>query len=213
MKTQKAAINTLIISLLVALVGLVLAFSRLGLKLSGGSIHMIDFPQLFLCMAACAVFAFVFSWLRFNLHLGLTMLVATVHDLLLNFGLVSILGILLPQAATLPALVMLFPVFTFSQTLPLLRALMALRTANSLREMSHEAVAEQAVKQTARIRLFGAALAAVLLLAGAVSGNLDLLSQMLALAIGLAVSIYSVTQISPRLWAYGFSRLGVKAAR
>lgn len=213
MKSNRAAVNTMLVSLLVALVGLVLAFSRIGLKLMGGSVHMIDFLQLFICMAVAVLFAFVYGWLRYNSATGITLLLVSLHDFLLTLGLVSIIGILVPQASILPVLIILTPVFTYSQTFALLRRLMQLRSGNSLRDMSHDEVATRALGQTARQRLIGSGLALLLIIAGAVGGNGQLMGFMLVPLVALGVSLFSVTQLTPHLWVLAVQRLGTRPGR
>lgn len=200
MKSNQTAVNILIVSLLIGLVGLALAFSRVGLKLAGGSVNMIDFPQLLVCMAAVVIFSLAYGWLRYNRAVGLTLLIVSLHDLLLTLGLVAIIGILVPQSSQLPVLMMLVPVFTYSQSFALLRRMVQLRTANSQRDMSNEEVSAAALKETGRQRLVGGAIALLLVLAGALSGNGLLIARLLVPLIGLAVSMFSVTMIAPNLW-------------
>lgn len=214
MSTQKQAINTLVISLLVVLVGLALALGGLGLKLLGGSANMINFTQLFLCMLAAVVFSLAYGWIRHNRAAGFSLAAAVLHDLLLSFAVVAILGVLVPQAASLPLLVMMTVVFTYAQTFPLLQALQSLRNANSIRDLSHEEVAARAVKQTARRRLIGLVIAALLIVAAAVAGNLRLTGHMLALLMGLIVSFYTVLKLTPAIWVMVSSRrAGARASR
>lgn len=200
MKSNRTAINTLLVSLLIGLIGLALAFSRVGLKLSGGSVNMIDFPQMLICMVAVAIFSLVYGWLRYDRAVGLTLLIISAHDLLLTLALVAIVGIVVPQSALLPVLMMLVPVFTYSQSFTLLRRTVLLRSGSSQREMSNQEVSAAAVKETARQRLAGGAVALVLLIAGALSGNGRLIAHMLVPLIALVVSVFSVTMIAPNLW-------------
>ena len=213
MNIKKSAINTLVISLLVMLVGLALALGGVGLKLHGGSANMINFTQLFLCMLAAVIFSFGYGWVRRSLAEGITLGAAVLHDLLLSFGLVSVLGILVPQAASLPILLVFAVVFTYSQTFPLLRALRNLRNMNSLRDMSHEEVAKGALEQTARTRLVGIVIAGLLLVAAAVAGNLRLAGHVLVLCIGLLVSFYSALRLTPGIWAWAQSRRAAGSTR
>lgn len=200
MNIKKSAVNTMVLSLLVVLVGLALALGGLGLKMHGGSAHMINFTQLFLCMLAAVVFSFAYGWVRHSLAEGISLMAAVLHDLLLSFGLVAILGVVVPQAASLPLLVMMTVVFTYAQTFPLLQELRNLRNANSVRDMGHEEVARHAVRQTARLRLVGLLIAGLLLVAAGVSGNLRLAGQALALCVGLLVSFYAAQRLTPGIW-------------
>ena len=64
------------------------------------------------------------------------------------------------------------------------------------------------MRQTAGLRLVAVIMAALLIIAGAVSGNAALVGAMVPLAVGLIVSFYSAVCITPSLWMMCAARFG-----
>ncbi|NLD52141.1 MAG: hypothetical protein GX650_04525, partial [Clostridiales bacterium] len=75
MKLQKSAINHLLVSALIILIGLVLAFAGLGMKGMGGAL---DLGPLFAGMLVVTILSFVLGLLRYSLATGITMAVLTL---------------------------------------------------------------------------------------------------------------------------------------
>ena len=61
MTVRKPALNTLIVSALIFLAAVVLAFTGLGMKFQSGADIMVNLPQLWWGMLAIVIFSFVFG--------------------------------------------------------------------------------------------------------------------------------------------------------
>ncbi len=200
MKLTKSAMNHLLISALIILVGLVLAFAGLGMKGANGAL---DLGALFAGMAVVTILSFILGLLRYSLATGITLAVVALKDQLMCFALVSILGVFIPQEYIAPLLILLTVVFTYTQSLLVLRAQMDLRASNSQRDMSDLAVAEAAVSTTRALRVKAAVIALLFIVGGAVCG---LYVAMIPLLVGLMMAFASACLLTAPLWAAAATR-------
>jgi hypothetical protein len=200
MKLQKSAINHLLVSALIILIGLVLAFAGLGMKGMGGAL---DLGPLFAGMLVVTILSFVLGLLRYSLATGITMAVVTLKDQLMCFALVSILGAFIPQEGIAPLIILFTVVFTYSQSLLVLRAQMDLRAANSRRDMNDQAVAYAAVATTRNLRVKAAVIALLFMVGGAICG---LYVAMIPLLLGLLMAFASACLLTAPLWAAASAR-------
>ncbi|NLD34375.1 MAG: hypothetical protein GX653_05640 [Clostridiales bacterium] len=204
----KSAPKALYLSLLVIAAGIAVALAGIGLKFLGSAREMVAFDALYIAMAVTVAITFIFGAIRYSLAVGITLGVVALHDQLLTLAVVALVSIALPQTVVMPVLVIFSIVFTYCQSWPVIRAMHELRTANSTREMDNEQIATAAVRQTAGLRLAAVIVAALLIVAGAVSGNAALVGALMPLAAGLIVSFYSSVCITPHLWVLSAARFG-----
>lgn len=200
----------LMLSALVIVLGLAALAAGLGLRFHAHVKDTVDFIQLYICMAAAVVIAFVFGALRHSLGAGVALGLVALHDQLLTLALVSLLSILLPQSQSLPVLQVLAVAFTFCQSLPVLKAAIALRAATPLRDMDNDQVAQQAVRAGCLARRLAAGLALLMFIAGAVSGKGLLAGFLAPVPAALIASAFSARFLTPGLWAVCAARWGMK---
>lgn len=207
MRIRKNALNTLIISALVALVALVLTLLGMGMKFNFGAAAVMDYKALFLAILAAAAVSFLFGWLRYNLAGALTLGIAVVHDQLLSLALCAILSLVFGLSAYLPAFLLCGVAATYCFTVPWLReARLQLRSASS-RDMTRERAAALAFEKTRPLCIFALAAAVLLLVAFLVSGNAAMAGNLLPLFTGLVSAALSARLMTPSLWAtFAFGR-------
>lgn len=201
MTIRKSALNALIISAIVFALALILTLLGLGMKFQPGAALMTNMPQMWGGMLAVVLFSFVFGWIRYDLASGATLLVATLHDQLLTLALTSLLSVFAGLSATMPAFVLASVMFTYCFTIPLLRESRLIARGASLRELSREGAAEQAVKITRPLTTWLLGAIVLVLLAMLVSGNKALLGNLLPLIAGLIATLLSSIFITPYIWA------------
>ncbi len=200
MKANNMSAKAWLISAALIVLGLAAALTGIGLKFYANMRDTIDFSQMFICMLAAVLFSFAYGAVRHSLAAGASLGLIALHDQLLTLALVSLVSKLVPQSQNLPFMVVMAVAFTYCQSLPLLRAAIELRASTPLRDMDHAQVAEQAVGQTAKLRVYGIIIALVLLAAGFISGNGLPAAFLAPLLIALLVSAFSARCILPRLW-------------
>ena len=205
---MKSAPKALYPSLLVIVAGIAVAAAGIGLKFLGSGREMVAMDALYISMAVTVLVTFIFGLVRYSLAVGLTLGAVALHDQLLTLAVVALVSIALPQTVVMPVMVIFSIVFTYCQSWPIIRAMHELRTANSQRDMDNDQIAAAAVRQTAGLRLVAVIMAALLIIAGAVSGNAALVGAMVPLAVGLIVSFYSAVCIIPSLWMMCAARFG-----
>ena len=205
---MKSAPKALYLSLLVIVAGIAVAAAGIGLKFLGSGREMVAMDALYISMAVTVLVTFIFGLVRYSLPVGLTLGAVALHDQLLTLAVVALVSIALPQTVVMPVMVIFSIVFTYCQSWPIIRAMHELRTANSQRDMDNDQIAAAAVRQTAGLRLVAVIMAALLIIAGAVSGNAALVGAMVPLAVGLIVSFYSAVCITPSLWMMCAARFG-----
>lgn len=201
MTQHSKAIGALILSPVILVIGLLFLIAGMGPTFSGSGGYSVDYTQLAVCVALVTVLAFAFGALRYSMPAGLSLAAATLHDQLIALALTAIVGAVVPQMHLMPVMVVMACVFTFAHSLPILRAASELRAGNSLRDMTHEAVASLAVKQTYQQRLVTAGVALVLLAAGAIGGGLQLAGWLVPVLAGLVASLLSAHALTPLVWA------------
>lgn len=207
MKVNSMSAKAWLLSAALMALGLAIALAGIGLKFYANMRDAIDLSQMFICMLAVVLFSFAYGAVRHSLAAGATLGLIALHDQLLTLALVSLVSILVPQSQNLPYMVVLAVVFTYCQSLPVLRAAIELRASTPLRDMDHAQVAAQAVSQTAKLRLYGTIIALLLLAAGFISGNGLLAAFLAPLLIALLVSVFSARFILPSLWVAMTTRL------
>jgi preprotein translocase subunit SecF len=201
MTVRKPALNTLIVSALIFLAAVVLAFTGLGMKFQSGADIMVNLPQLWWGMLAIVIFSFVFGWIRYDLASAFTLFIAALHDQLLTFALSSLVGIFVGLSATLPAFVLVSALFTYCFTIPFIRESRLIARGASLRELSREGAAKQAQKAVKPLALWLLGAILLVFIAMVVSGNALLLGNLVPLFAGLAAALLSSTLITPSIWA------------
>ena len=201
MRIHKNALNALIGSALVVLGALILTVLKLGMKFNYGAEATMAYLPLILGILAAAVVSFLFGWLRYSLAGGLTLGIAVLHDLLLSLALCAILSLVLGLSAYAPAFVLAGTAYTFCFTIPWLRSARKLARANNSRDFTREMAVRQALQQTRPLFILTVAVAALMLLAFLVSGNLVMAGSLLPLITGLLVAAVSARCIMPYLWA------------
>jgi hypothetical protein len=207
MKANNMSGSAMMLSIALIVLGLAIALAGIGLKFYANMRDAVDFSQMLICMLAVVLFSFAYGAVRHSLAAGAALGLIALHDQLLTLALISLVSILVPQSQNLPFLIVMAVAFTYCQSLPLLRAAIELRASTTLRDMDHTQVAAKAVSQTAKLRLYGAIIALLLLIAGFISGNGLLAAFLSPLLIGLLVSVFSARFILPSLWIAMTTRL------
>ncbi len=201
MMSKSKAFGALFLSLAVVAAGMVFLLVGMGPKFVGSGGYTVDYMQLGVCVALVTALAFSFGALRYSLASGLALAAAALHDLLVALALTALVGALVPQMHLMPVMVVAACVFTFAHSLPVVRAAMELRAANSLRDLTHEQAAFGAVQNTCPQRRVTAGVALLLLVAGAVGGGMLLAGWLLPLLAGLLASLLSARCLTPLVWA------------
>ena len=111
------------------------------------------------------------------------------------------IALVLPQSATLPLALLLTVAWTYCQTLPRLRVARQIYRSTSLRDTTMDEIAVKAANSNPMPLIVAPAMALLIFIAVAVSGNVRLLASILPLAVALVVSIYSARAISPFVWS------------
>lgn len=204
---NKEIFKSKIPSLLVFLAGLATVLAGITPRFLASGADMINVSQLYIGIVIAVAVAFCFGAVRYNLAVGVNLAVISLHDLSLTLALTALLSFVLPQSAIMPVLVMFAPVFTFAQSLPVIRAARDLRAANSSRDMSSEQAAEEATKSTRGLRVGSAVLALVFIAAGA-AGGLKLAGTLLPLLSGLAASLVSSCLLTGKVWLWATVKFG-----
>lgn len=186
-------------SLVLLALALAALLADIAPKYVGSAGDMINFTQLFICVAVAVVVALCFGVVRYSLGLGLGLAAITLHDLLLTFSLTVLLGFVFEQGAIMPVLVIFAPVFTFVQSLPVIRAARDLRAATPQRDMSDAQVASEATKATGSLRIGSAVLALVFIVAGAF-GGMKVVGTLIPLLAGVLASLYSSAVLTGAIW-------------
>ncbi len=207
MMLRKSAVRALLLSLLIALAGAALLLFGGGVRFFANTGTMVDFVQLLLCAVAAVVFSFVFGALRYDLPSGTALMLASLHDFAVTFALVAILSLLLPQHPLLPAMFVMTAVFTYAQTIPVLRAVRELTKGTSLRDKNREEAAQEAAAGKGKQSLAAVAAVVLLLAAAVIGGGARLGAAILPLALALAVSCYSARLVTPYFWAAVANRM------
>lgn len=200
-KLTKGAAQALILSLLIVAAGLAAWLSGGAARFHASDASMIDFAQMWLCLAAAVIFSFAFGLLRYSLAAGAALATGVAHDALVTWALTGVTAIALPQSASFPVALLMTVACTYCQTLPRLRAARQIYRSTSLREITLEEVAVKAAESHGFTLIAAPAVALAVVIAAAVSGNVRLLTSVLPLAIALAVSAFSARAISPYVWA------------
>lgn len=195
-------------SLVVLAAGLAAVLTGAAPRFAASAAEMIDFPQFYLGIALAVVIAFAFGAIRYSLSVGWTLGLISLHDLLVTLAVTALVSLALPQAVILPVLILFVPVFTFANSLTVIRAARDLRAANSIRDMSNQEAAEKATSSTRGLRIGGAVLALVFL-AAAAAGGVKLAGALLPLLIGLLVSLASSCFLTGKVWLL----MGAKSLR
>lgn len=201
MKLNKSATQALVISLVIMAVGLVAWLLRGASAYYASDARMIDFTQLWLSMGAAVVFSLLFGIARYSLAAGVALAVGTAHDLLVTYAICGVIALVLPQSATLPLALLLTVAWTYCQTLPRLRVARQIYRSTSLRDTTMDEIAVKAANSNPMPLIVAPAMALLIFIAVAVSGNVRLLASILPLAVALVVSIYSARAISPFVWS------------
>lgn len=194
-------------SLLVMVVALAAVLAGLAPRFQASAADMINFPQLYISIAIAVIIAFCFGAVRYNMAVGFNLAIISLHDLLLTLALTALLSLALAQASIMPVLVIFAPVFTFAQSMPVIRAARDLRAANSVRDMSDVQAAEEASKSSKGLRVSGAVLALLFIAAGA-AGGFKLAGALIPLLAGLVASLYSSSLLTGKVWLCTNARFG-----
>lgn len=205
MKKTTLSIKRLAPSLLVMAAGLVLALAGLAPKFMTSASDMINFSQMYIGILVAVAVIFCFGAVRYSLAVGVNLAVISLHDLLLTLALTALLSLVLPQASIMPVMVLFAPVFTFTQSLPVIRAARDLRMANSTRDMSNEQVADEATRSTKGLRLGSAVLALLFIIAGA-AGGMKLAGALLPLLAGLVAALVASCTLTGNVWLCASAR-------
>ncbi len=206
MKIRSSALVTLAVSVMVILIGIVLAVTGMGLKHYSQSFRPADITQMLWAMLAVVILLFVFGFVRYDMPGGLALGVAGLHDQLLTLALTTLASIAFVQSYSMPALVVGSAVFTCCFSVPVLREARLIGKSVSLREHTREEVAGMAVKKTMPVVILVGAVALLIFIAFAVSGNSLMIGFMLPVLAGIVASFLSATRITPYLWAAAASR-------
>ncbi len=201
MKLNKNAMQTLAITLGLAVIGLVSWLLGGTGRFYASDARMINFTQMWLCMGAAVVFSFVFGILRYSLAAGAALGFAVLHDLLVTYALTGLIAVLLPQSANLPLALMLTVACTYCQTLPRLRTARQIYRSTSLRDITLDEIAVKAANSNPLPLIVAPVMALLVIIAAAVSGNVRMLASVLPLAIALVVSVFSARAITPYVWS------------
>ena len=210
MRIRSSAINTLIISAVLAIAALALALLGAGMKFNFGAGATMDYPAFLLAILAAVLFSFAFGWMRYDLPSALSLGFAALHDLLLALALTSLLSNLFGLSSLTPALLIAGLSFTYCLTIPMLREARNIAKGTSLREMTREQVAEKALGNTRSLALLTSAAGVILLLAFIVSGNMNMLGAVMPLLASLAAALFSAHFITPFIWAAFIARRKAK---
>lgn len=199
MRLHQSALKTLVISLLVFVAALVLAFLGIGLKYNFGAEATVLYLPLVYAVLAVVVTSFLFGWVRYELNGGVTLAVAVLHDQLLSFALTSLLSLVFPLSAYTPVFLVAGVAASYVFSVPVLRdARQTLRSNNSLKR---EQAAAEAVKSGKPLKFTVAVIAALSLAALIISGNSAMLGTVLPLFTGLLSALVSSCFLTPYLWA------------
>lgn len=211
MRIHKTALNTLIISALVALAALVMTLLGIGMKFVFGAEAIMAYLPLILAVLALVVLSFLFGWIRYDLAGALTLAAAVLHDQLLSLALCAIFSLAFGLSSYAPALLIAGVAATYCFTIPLLRDARQLIRGASSRDMTREQAADLARKKTSTLSVLTLFAAILVLAAFLVSGNIAMVGNVLPLITGLISALLSSRLISPYLWAaYTFRRANRK---
>ncbi|HPY94343.1 MAG TPA: hypothetical protein PLR12_02855 [Clostridia bacterium] len=199
MRIHKTALNTIIISTLVALLALALGLFGQGMKFSLGAEAAMAWAPLLLSVLAALAVSFLFGWVRYGLDGGLSLAIAVLHDQLLSLAMCSIYSLAFGLSAYTVPLLVAGLAFTYLFTVPLLRDARARMHGNS--SLTRAQAAEMAVKSTRPLKLLVVLLSALVLLAFAVGGNVHMYGSLLPLLSGLIAAALSSCLITPHVWA------------
>ncbi|MDO5021857.1 MAG: hypothetical protein Q4E07_00790 [Eubacteriales bacterium] len=196
----------LAISVVVILAGVILALTSISLPFSGSAQYSVEFSQLWLCMFASVVFAFIYGFIRINRAYAVAIALATLNDLLLGFSLASIASLVikgvseLPVALVFPIIILLTFVFSFVQSTTVLRSADQLMRTTSRKEKPFAQIADEAPMQSIKSRLTVLVLSLVFLVAVSFGGQ-----KLLAVTVPLmlsAVAVYFTSScITSKIWA------------
>ncbi|MDI9520618.1 MAG: hypothetical protein QM308_05620 [Bacillota bacterium] len=199
MRLHQSALKTLVISLLVFVAALVLAFLGIGLKYNFGAEATVLYLPLVYAVLAVVVTSFLFGWVRYELNGGVALAVAVLHDQLLSFALTSLLSLVFPLSAYTPVFLVAGVAASYVFSVPVLRdARQTLRSNNSLKR---EQAAAEAVKSGKPLKFTVAVIAVLSLSALIISGNSAMLGTVLPLFTGLFAALVSSCFLTPYLWA------------
>ena len=212
MNRASLSIKRFIPSLLIIAAGLVLTLAGVAPKFMASASDMVNFPQMYTGILIAVAVAFCFGAVRYNMAVGVSLALISLHDLLLTLALTALLSFALPQAAVMPVMVLFAPVFTFVQSLPVIRAARDLRAANSARDMSNEQVADEATRSTKRLRL-GTVVLGLLFIAAGAAGGLKLAAALLPLLAGLLSSLLASCMLTGKVWLCVGTKLSKKRKR
>ena len=206
MKIRSSALMTLAASLVVVVLGIVLALTGAGLKFYSQSVHAGELTQMAWCMLAAVVVMAVFGMVRYDLAGGIALGAAALHEQLLTLALSSILSLVFSLSYNAPALVVGSVVYTCCFSIPVLREARLIGRANSQREFTRDEVAGMAVKKSMPVLTLTAVVALLIFLAFVFGGGTRMVGFMLPMLAGIAAAFLSATRITPYLWAAAVSR-------
>lgn len=200
MRTRLPALKLLTISLPIGIVAVVLGLMGKGMIFQPGAGAHVDFASLWMCILLTAGASFLFGWVRYGLSGAVALGLGLLHDLLITFALTSIISLVIAVPAAAPALIVSTAVFSFCLHVPVIREARTVLRGASSRDTTRQMAAEQAVKDTMKLKLFTASIFVLLVIAFVVSGGAKMWGAMLPLLMGLLVACVSSRFLVPNLW-------------
>lgn len=187
-------------SLILMALGALLAVLKIGMRFEGAAAHMIRFSQMGWSIVIIVAFALIYGFVRYDKAGALTLSAAVLHDMGLSLATASLLGAVLKLSLYYPVTLMLTVVFTFCQSIPVMREARKILRSSSRKETPMEVIPAAAVKQTNGVRMMGMQIAILLIAVGLLAGNAHMLSLLAPLAVSLLVSVYTATSVTGVVW-------------
>lgn len=201
MKKRSSALNVLVISIPLGIIALVLDLMGKGMQFQPGAGANADFMPLWFGILLATVVSFLFGWVRYDLSGGAALGLGVLHDLLITAAVTSLVSLVLPQPASVPALILSAVAVSYCLHVPVIREARSILRSVSSRELTREAAASQAVKNTLKPKMITVLFFLLAALALAVAGNKGMWGAMLPLVAATLVSCVSSRFLVPYIWA------------
>lgn len=218
---KKSTVSLLAVSAIVAVAGIVAVLLGYALPISDAAQGVFDYGSLLSACCASIVLALVYGFVRFDRAHALVLAVVTMHDLVVTYALTALISIVLPGLAAIPSvyalpyMLVLAVLFTFAQSLIVLRHARKIILSTSRREVPYDQAACTAAKESRCQRIELTVMALVLMLGIAGFGSLSAtLPLVCPLAVAALVSFYTAGKLTLALWTDFCEKLnGLKARR